>query len=227
MEPSMRSTSGLFRLSPLSVGLLLLCTAFIFSSCSKSPEDLPKFKRKFQAQIASFENQKEKTDQRVAEGVETLTGMEQALENAKNVDLEFKRVYGQWEKVNKEVEDLNKQYEGLKADANNLFSAMERQTGSLRDDKSRKELSNAIGTARSDYEKTLAKTSEAIERLRTLHADAYDVVKSLEVAVALGQIAEINAGLTSIEGRVAGIMADLNTTITESKALYESRMKGL
>lgn len=194
------------------------------SSCSKSPEDLPRFKRKFQAQIASFEKQKEKTNERVAEGVSTLTGLEKALEDAKNVDTEFKRVYGDWERVNKEVEDLNKQYEGLKMDAENLFAAMSRQTESLGDAGTRQELSSAIQTARKDYEKTLSKTSEAIEALRALHTEAYDAVKSLEVAIALGQISEINAGLTSIEGRVAGIMEDLNTTIIDSKALYETRM---
>ncbi|MDP5170176.1 MAG: DUF2959 family protein [Bacteroidia bacterium] len=207
--------------------LLFSLLIVVFAACSKSPEDLPKYKRKFQAQIASFETQKEKTNERVADGVETLTGLEQALENAKNVDAEFKRVYGDWEQVNKEVEDLNKQYEGLKMDAENLFSAMERQTNSLGDAKTRTELTNAIKTARGDYEKTLAKTAAAIESLRGLHTEAYDAVKSLEVAIALGQISEINAGLTSIEGRVAGIMADLNTTIADSKALYETRMGGL
>ena len=201
----------------------LICL-FVVSSCSKSPEDLPRFKRKFQAQIASFEKQKEKTDQRVAEGVSTLTGLEKALEDAKNVDAEFKRVYGDWERVNKEVEDLNKQYEGLKMDAENLFAAMSRQTESLGDAGTRQELGSAIQTARKDYEKTLSKTSEAIEALRALHTEAYDAVKSLEVAIALGQISEIYAGLTSIEGRVAGIMEDLNTTIIDSKALYETRM---
>lgn len=202
---------------------LSLLIAFV-SSCSKSPEDLPRYKRKFEAQIASFEKQKEQTDDRVADGVATLTGLEQALENAKNTDAEFRRVYGDWEKVNKEVEDLNKQYEGLKMDAENLFSAMIRQTESLGDATTRNELTSAIQTARKDYEKTLSKTSVAIEALRGLHTEAYDAIKSLEVAITLGQISDINAGLTSIEGRVAGIMADLNTTITESKALYETRM---
>ena len=109
-------------------------------------------------------------------------------------------------------------------DAENLFAAMSRQTESLGDAVTRQELSSAIQTARKDYEKTLSKTSEAIEALRSLHTEAYDAVKSLEVAIALGQISEINAGLTSIEGRVAGIMDDLNTTIVDSKALYETRM---
>ncbi len=203
-----------------SLPLLLLLAV----SCSKSPEDLPKFKRKFQAQIASFERQKEQTNKRVADGVETLSGLEKALEDAKNVNAEFRRVYGDWERVNKEVEDLNRQYEGLKMDAENLFAAMIRQTESLSDAQVKSELSSAIDIARKDYEKTLAKTATAIEGLRALHQEAYDAVKSLEVAVALGQISDINAGLVSIEGRVEGIMQDLNTTITDSKALYETRM---
>lgn len=204
----------------LAFSLLVLMS----SSCSKSPEDLPRFKRKFQAQIASFEKQKEQTDERVAKGVSTLTGLENALEDAKNVDAEFRRVYGDWERVDKEVNDLHQEYEGLKMDAENLFAAMSRQTESLGDVQTRNELSSAIQTARKEYEKTLSKTSEAIEALRALHTEAFDAVKSLEVAIALGQISEINAGLTSIEGRVAGIMEDLNTTIVDSKALYETRM---
>lgn len=196
----------------------------VLAACSKSPEDLPKYKKKFRAQIASFEDQKIKADERVNEGVNMLNGLQGALENAKNVDKEFASVYGKWEKVNKQVEDLNKEYEGLKKDADNLFSAMERQTASLNDAGTRQELENALRTTRQDYEKTLANTAKAIDQLRGLHSEAVDVVKALEVAIALGQIAEINSGLQSIENKVASIMEDLNQTVNESKDLYESRI---
>ncbi|MEL7533632.1 MAG: DUF2959 family protein [Bacteroidota bacterium] len=204
--------------------LLLLLSVVILAACSKSPEDLPKYKKKFRAQIASFEDQKIKADERVNEGVNMLNGLQGALENAKNVDKEFADVYGKWEKVNKQVEDLNKEYEGLKQDADNLFSAMERQTAGLNDASTRQELEKALKTTRGDYEKTLANTAAAIGQLRGLHTEAVDVVKALEVAIALGQIAEINSGLQSIEGKVADIMNDLNQTVNESKELYETRI---
>lgn len=204
--------------------LLLLISALVFVACSKSPEDLPKYKKKFRAQIVSFEDQKIKADERVNEGVNMLNGLQGALENAKNVDKEFANVYGKWEKVNKQVEDLNKEYEGLKQDADNLFSAMERQTAGLNDASTRQELEKGIKTTRDDYEKTLANTSVAIGQLRALHTEAVDVVKALEVAIALGQIAEINSGLKSIEEKVAAIMNDLNQTVSESKELYETRI---
>ncbi|MEM6343472.1 MAG: DUF2959 family protein [Bacteroidota bacterium] len=204
--------------------LLLLLSVVILAACSKSPEDLPKYKKKFRAQIASFEDQKIKADERVNEGVNMLNGLQGALENAKNVDKEFATVYGKWEKVNKQVEDLNKEYEGLKQDADNLFSAMERQTAGLNDASTRQELEKGIKTTRADYEKTLANTAAAIAQLRALHTEAVDVVKALEVAIALGQIAEINSGLKSIEDKVAAIMNDLNETVNESKELYENRI---
>ncbi len=204
--------------------LLLLLSVVILAACSKSPEDLPKYKKKFRAQIASFEDQKIKADERVNEGVNMLNGLQGALENAKNVDKEFATVYGKWEKVNKQVEDLNKEYEGLKQDADNLFSAMERQTAGLNDASTRQELEKGIKTTRADYEKTLANTAAAIAQLRALHTEAVDVVKALEVAIALGQIAEINSGLKSIEDKVAAIMNDLNQTVNESKELYENRI---
>ena len=204
------------------IGLSVL---FVLGACKgKSPEDLPKYKKKFRAQIASFESQKEKADERVEDGVNMLNGLQQALENAKNVDQEFARVYGRWENVDKQVANLNKEYERLKEDAENLFSAMERQTAGLSDAKTRGELSKALQTTRSDYDKTLSKTSVAIEQLRTLHADAVDVIKALEVAIALGQIAEINTGLKNIENKVASIMEELNATVKESKDLYETRI---
>lgn len=208
--------------------LLSLVLLIGLTACkNKSPEDLPKYKKKFQAQITSFEGQKEKADERVNEGVEMLNGLQQALENAKNVDKEFADVYGKWNNVNKQVEDLNREYENLKQDAENLFGAMDRQTASLNDAKTRTELQNALKTTRQDYEKTLANTSVAIEQLRGLHSEAVDVIKALEVAIALGQIAEINSGLQSIENKVASIMEELNATINESKNLYESRIGNL
>lgn len=207
--------------------MAIISPLVIFTGCKgKSPEDLPKFKKRFRAQIASFENQKEKADDRVEDGVNTLTGIQQALENAKNVDKEFANVYGKWEKVDKEVEDLNKEYEKLKSDADNLFSAMERQTASLNDAKARADLTRGIQANRDTYNKTLSNTSAAIEKLRNLHTEAKDVIKALEVAVALGEFSRVNEGLKNIQDKVAVIMADLNQSIKESKELYEDRMGG-
>lgn len=205
----------------------ILLPSLIFVGCKgKSPEDLPKYKKRFKAQIASFENQKEKADDRVEDGVNTLTGIQQALENAKNVDAEFAKVYGKWEKVNKEVENLNKEYNKLKSDAENLFAAMERQTASLNDQKAKTELTRGIQTNKNTYQQTLAKTEEAIGELRTLHDEAKDVIKALEVAVALGEISGVNEGLKNIQDKVSVIMADLNESIKESKEMYEQKMGG-
>ncbi|TAE53504.1 MAG: hypothetical protein EAZ89_07370 [Bacteroidetes bacterium] len=208
----------------LLAALLLVST----SACRKgSPEDIPKYKNKFRAQITSFENQKIQADEKVEDGVNDLEGLQKALQNAKSVDQEFNRVYTKWEQVNKQVEDLNKEYEGLKADAQNLFDAMERQTASLSDAKTRSELQAGIRSTRAEYEKTLVKTSKAIEQLRGVHKEAVEVVKALEVAVALGQISKINQGLVSIESRVQSVMADLNASVAESKQLYENRIGNL
>lgn len=212
------------KISAYFFSALIMLSMFALSCKHKSPEQLPKFKQKFRTQIASFEKQKEKADERVAEGVSTLNGLQEALQNAKNVDQEFNVVYTRWEKVNKQVEDLNKEYEGLKKSAENLFNAMETQTASLNDAKTKSELNAALMKTRQDYQATLDKTSIAIDKLRSLHTDAVDVVKALEVAVALGQIAEINDGLKSIEDKVGAIMAELNATVSESKELYESRI---
>lgn len=205
----------------LNAGLLLLVSCY-----NKSPEKLPKFKRKFRTQIASFEKQKQKTDDRVKEGVVDLTSLQSALDSARNVDREFQRVYGRWENVDKQVKDLFKEYESLRQDADNLFSAMEEQTMGLNNEQAKKELTAALNKTRQDYQRTLQGAEGAIEKLRSLHVEAVDIIKALEVAVALGQIAQINEGLSSIESRVESIMADLNTTIDESKELYESRISG-
>lgn len=219
-----------FFMKNINISLIItaiLLPSLLFVGCKgKSPEDLPKYKKRFRTQIASFENQKEKADERVEDGVSTLTGIQKALENAKNVDAEFKKVYGKWEKVNKEVEDLNKEYEKLKSDAENLFAAMERQTASLNDEKAKTELSRGIKTNKDTYNQTLAKTSEAIGELRTLHDEAKDVIKALEVAVALGEISGVNEGLKNIQDKVTVIMADLNESIKESKEMYEQKMGG-
>src|SRR5690606_9134085 len=124
-------------------------------------------------------------NENVNKGLESLSGLKDALKDAKNEDKEFARVYGNWEKVNKRVEDLNKEYEDLKAKAEGLFTAMETQTNSLSDAKSKADLTKAIGSARVKYKGTLANTAKAIGKLGVLHKDAVDVVKALEVAVAL------------------------------------------
>lgn len=206
--------------------LILLIVLMSFTACrkGKSPESLPKFKEAFKSQIASFEKQKEKANKQVNTGLEGLSALQQALQDAKNVDKEFALVYGKWEKVNKRVKSLNKEYEDLKKKAENLFEAITRQIQSLNDETTKKQLTEALAKSRAEYNATLKNTSQAIEKLRTLHAEAVDIVKSLEAAVAIGQIAQINEGLKSIESRVAGIMDELSVTVKESKALYNKKM---
>jgi len=204
--------------------LLIIGLSLLFTSCYKGPEDLPKFKKRFKAQIEHFEKQKVKTDEKMEEGVKELTSFEKALANAQNADKEFKRVYNQWNKVDADVKQLNREYEGLKKDAENLFDAMEKQTASLADQNTRNELMRALNKTRTDYGRTLTKTSIAVDKLRLLHTEALEIIKALEVAIALGEISNINNSLANIESRVASIMDDLNVTIAESKELYEKKI---
>jgi len=208
---------------------LLTLVCFLSVSCwkDKSPEDLIRLKEKFKSTVSSFEKRKETANKNVTKGLETLNALKAALEDTKNEDKEFAKVYGDWEKVNKRVERLNKEYEELKMHASNLFSAMETQTNSLSDETSKKTLIAAIERARTKYNATLANTSKAIGKLRILHGDAVEVVKALEVAAALNSFDNINDQMKSIEGRVDGIMQELNVAVVESKKLYEKKITEL
>jgi len=201
----------------------------VLSSCwkDKSPEDLIRLKDKFKSQVSTFENKKESANKFVSKGLSSLGDLKAALEDAKNEDKEFAKVYGDWEKVNKRVNNLNKEYEDLKTKASNLFTAMETQTNSLSDEKSKSTLLRAIGKAKTKYNATLANTSQAIDKLRVLHGDAVEVVKALEVAAALNSFDSINGQMKSIEDRVDGIMQELNVAVVESKKLYEKKITEL
>ncbi len=208
---------------------VLLLSSLLLASCwkDKSPEDLIRLKDKFKSQVATFENKKEAANKNVDKGLESLGALKSALEDAKNEDKEFAKVYGDWERVNKRVENLNKEYKDLKEKAENLFVAMETQTNSLNDQTSKNTLLKAIAKAKTKYNATLANTSQAIEKLQVLHKDAVDVVKALEVAAALNSFDSINSQMKSIESRVAGIMQELNVAVVESKKLYEKKITEL
>ncbi|WP_298503975.1 hypothetical protein [uncultured Maribacter sp.] len=207
----------------------IVLVALLFTSCwkNKSPEDLIRLKDKFKSQVSTFEKKKENANKNVNKGLESLNALKSALEDTKNEDKEFAKVYGDWEKVNKRVENLNKEYEDLKTKASNLFTAMEKQTNSLSDATSKKTLLNAINKAKTKYNATLSNTSKAISKLRLLHGDAVEVVKALEVAAALNSFDNINNQMKSIEGRVDGIMQELNVAVVESKKLYEKKITEL
>jgi chromosome segregation ATPase len=212
----------------ISLLVVFLMTLY-FTSCwkNKSPENLPRLKESFKSQVTKFEDKKEDANSKVTDGLESLNELKNALEDAKNEDKEFAKVYGDWEKVDKKVENLNKEYEDLKTKAENLFTAMEEQTNSLTSSQNKSDLLAAINTARKKYNATLTNTSKAIGKLRVLHGDALDVVKALEVAVALNSFDDINAQMKSIEGRVDEIMDELNIAVTESKKLYEKKLDSL
>jgi len=201
---------------------------FFFSAClTRSPEDLPQHKDRFQKQIKIFEGHKEKADKLVNRGLESLSALDEALQNARNEDKEFDRVYGHWKKVDTKVNKLFREYEQLRGRAEALFTAIENQVNSLNNDDNKKRLLAALKKSRQDYEKTLQNTETAIQRLRKLHDQAVDIVKALEAAVAIGQISNINEGLVSIEQQVDEVMKELDVTIVESKKLYEQRMDDL
>lgn len=209
--------------------VLTTLVSLLFVSCwkNKSPEDLIRLKEQFKSQVSNFEKKKENANKNVNKGLESLGALKSALEEAKNEDKEFAKVYGDWEKVNKRVENLDNEYEDLKTKASNLFTAMETQTNSLSDEAAKKTLNNAIEKARTKYNGTLANTSKAIGKLRLLHGDAVEVVKALEVAAALNSFDNINDQMKSIEGRVDDIMAELNLAVVESKKLYEKKITEL
>jgi chromosome segregation ATPase len=204
---------------------LLLLSFFSLWACRQhSPEKLPKLKERFKSQIASFDEEKQETNELVTKALDGITALQDAINNSRKVDKEFNRVYGNWEKVNKKVNSLNEEYEMLRKRADTLFAAIDRQISSLRDEKSKTDLKAALEKSRMEYNKTLQNTSVAIEKLRKLHTEAVDIIKALEAAVAIGQIAKINEGLKSIEGRVDDIMKELNTTVEESKNLYNHKI---
>ena len=201
----------------------------LFTSCwkNKSPEDLIRLKEDFKSQVSTFENKKEKANKNVTKGLTSLSALKAALEDTKNEDKEFAKVYGDWEKVDRKVSNLNKEYEDLKTKASNLFAAMEKQTNSLSDETSKKTLLSAIDKAKTKYNGTLANTSKAIDKLKLLHGDAVEVVKALEVAAALNSFDNINDQMKSIESRVECIMQELNVAVVESKKLYEKKITEL
>lgn len=209
----------------------LLFTGFLFllTSCWKdrSPEDLIRLKEKFKSQVSTFESKKETANKKITKGLTSLGSLKSALEDAKNEDREFAKVYGDWEKVNRKVNNLNKKFEDLKKKASNLFTAMETQSNSLSDVATKNTLLSTIGKAKSKYNKTLANTAKAIDKLRLLHTDAVEIVKALEVAAALNSFDSINGQMKSIEQRVDGIMQELNIAVTESKNLYEKKITEL
>ncbi len=128
----------------LAVFVILVAVLSQMSSCYKGPEDLPKFKKAFRSQISKFEKQKEETSEEMIENITELSQIEVALENAKNKDKEFKRIYNRWNGVEKEVKRLTKDYEGLRDDAQNLFDALERQTNGLNNAERKAQLSKAL-----------------------------------------------------------------------------------
>jgi DNA repair exonuclease SbcCD ATPase subunit len=209
--------------------LFVALIALTLTSCwkDKSPEDLIRLKDKFKSQVNSFESKKETANKNVNKGLKSLNALKSALEDTKNEDKEFAKVYGDWEKVDRRVQNLNKEYEDLKEKASNLFTAMETQSNSLSDETSKKTLLGAIEKARTKYNGTLANTSKAIDKLKLLHGDAVEVVKALEVAAALNSFDNINDQMKNIEGRVDGIMQELNVAVVESKKLYEKKITEL
>lgn len=204
--------------------VLTLILGMIASSCYRGPENLPRLKTKFAKNIASLESQKETTNQSLEDGLQRLGTIQDALKSAANKDKEFKNLYAKWYRIDKDVNRLSNTYDDLRADSDSLFEAMRRQTNSLSDQKTKNQLLKAISKTQNGYTPTLTKTETAIGKLRKVHAQGLEVIKALEVAVALGEISTIKEGLADIEAQVPAIMAELTATIDESRKMYDQKI---
>ena len=63
--------------------------------------------------------------------------------------------------------------------------------------------------------------------MKLLHGDAVEVVKALEVVAVINSFDNINDQMKSIEGRLDGIIQELNVAVVESKKLYEKKITEL
>tara|TARA_R110002051_G_C8720893_1_gene496688 strand:- start:981 stop:1337 length:357 start_codon:yes stop_codon:yes gene_type:complete len=96
--------------------LFVAVIALSLTSCwkDKSPEDLIRLKDKFKSQVNAFEDKKEIANKNINKDLESLNALKSTLEDTKNEDKEFAKVYGDWEKVDRREQNLNKEYDDLK-----------------------------------------------------------------------------------------------------------------
>lgn len=156
-------------------------------------------------------------------GKESLLSFKEAVQESRDRDSEFNKVYSSWQEVERQSEQLHARFRELVAGAEQFYAVVRERAESIRDDALRGESLAFINKSEQAYAEQLKRTQVAIRQVDAMKVRVDDVMLALEIRFAvevvdqrLGEIFfEIDSMIESVLGALRALEEESQSVLRQ------------
>lgn len=173
--------------------------------------------------IGDFEKESGALESVLENGKESLLSFKSAIQEARDKDAEFNKVYTHWNAVEQKTIQLQARFRQLVNGANDFYTVVRERANSITDEKLRSESLVFIQKSELAYAAQLAKTKGAIAQVDGMKVKVDDTMKALEIRFAVEVIDQrLGEMFTEIDSMIESVLTALKELEAESKEVLGS-----
>lgn len=180
-------------------------------------------KTAFAGIIDDFQTESQSLEKVLENGKSALLDFKSAIQEARDKDAEFNKVYANWESVEKKVIHLRARFKQLVGGAESFYAAVGERAASIQDEKLRTESLAFIQKSQLAYAEQLKKTQVAIAQVDGMKVKVDDTMKALEIRFAVDVIDQrLGEMFAEIDAMIESVLSALKELEVESKEVLGS-----
>lgn len=195
----------------------------VVDTAENSVTRLRQEKTAFAGIIDDFQTESQSLEKVLETGKSALLDFKSAIQEARDKDAEFNKVYANWESVEKKVIHLRARFKQLVGGAESFYAAVGERAASIQDEKLRTESLAFIQKSQLAYAEQLKKTQVAIAQVDGMKVKVDDTMKALEIRFAVDVIDQrLGEMFAEIDAMIESVLAALKELEIESKEVLGS-----
>lgn len=180
-------------------------------------------KTAFAGIISDFGSDSNALEVELESGKEALLGFKSTIQEARDKDAEFNKVYTSWDSVENKTTLLNNRFRQLVTGANDFYTVVRERANSIQDEKLRSESISFIQKSELAYAAQLKKTKTAIAQVNDMKVKVDDTMKALEIRFAVDVIDQrLGEMFAEIDSMIESVLSALKELELESKEVLGS-----
>jgi len=180
-------------------------------------------KSAFAGIIGNFEQESGALESVLETGKESLLSFKSAIQEARDKDAEFNKVYTHWDAVEQKTIHLQARFRQLVQGAEDFYKIVRERANSISDEKLRSESIAFIQKSELAYAAQLEKTKGAIAQVDGMKVKVDDTMKALEIRFAVDVIDQrLGEMFAEIDSMIESVLAALKELEAESKEVLGS-----
>jgi hypothetical protein len=180
-------------------------------------------KSAFAGIIGDFETESGELETVLEKGKDSLLGFKSTIQEARDKDAEFNKVYTNWDSVEQKTVRLRARFHQLVTGAEDFYKVVRERGDSINDEKLRTESLAFIQKSELAYAAQLEKTKAAIAQVNEMKVKVDDTMKALEIRFAVDVIDQrLGEMFAEIDSMIESALKALKELEAESKEVLGS-----